>query len=79
MTNLENIEELKNLSEEERKVALEIMQQFSISGQSKLYNDLKYADFDEIPVDIETFLHDKRYLGSGLIDSETGKFTVFPY
>lgn len=79
MTNLENIEELKNLSEEERKVALEIMQQFSISGQSKLFEDLKYADFDEIPVDIETFLHDKRYLGSGLIDSETGKFTVFPY
>ena len=79
MSNLENLKELEGLTEEEKKVALEILQQFSMSGQSNIYEDLKYADFDEIPVDIETFLHDKKYLGTGLTDSETGKFTVFPY
>ena len=78
MANLENIKELEGLSEQERKVALEIMQQFSMSGQSELYDDLKYSDFDEIPVDIETFLKDPIYLGKGLINKE-GKFTVFPY
>lgn len=78
MTNLENIEELQNLSQEERKVALEILQQFSMSGESKIFEDLKYSDFDEIPVDIETFLKEPKYLGRGLINKE-GKFTVFPY
>lgn len=78
MTNLENIKELEGLSEEERKVALEILQQFSISGESETFDDLRYADYDEIPVDIDTFLHDPRYLGKGLVNEE-GKFTVFPY
>ena len=31
-----------------------------------------------MPVDIETFLKDKKFLGSGLINPD-GKFTVFPY
>ena len=63
MSNLNNIDELSKLNDEERKVALEILQQFSISGQSDLFNELKYADYKEIPVDIETFLSDDNYLG----------------
>lgn len=69
---------LSNLSEDERNVALEIFRQYADTGQSELFEDIKYADFDEIPVDINTFMHDPNYLGKALIDAE-GRFTVFPY
>ena len=49
-----------------------------MNGKSQKLEDLKYKDYEEIPVDIETFLYDKQYLGNGLINAE-GKFTVFPY
>lgn len=71
-------EKLKGLPEEERKVALEILKQYSEGGKSELYEALKYADYDEIPVDIHTFLHDKKYLGAALYDPD-GRFTLFPY
>lgn len=70
-------EVLNSLSEQERKVLIEMLSNMT-KGDSSLYQQLKYQDFDEIPVDIETFLYDKNYLGNGLIDSE-GRFTVFPY
>ena len=58
-----NFDELNNLSEEERKLALSILEEFSKEGTSKVFEDLKYADYNEIPVDIETFLDDNDYLG----------------
>jgi len=73
-----NIEAFNNLSEQEKQVALEILKQYSQEGNSELLEQLKYYDFEEIPVDITTFLHDRRYLGNGLYDNE-GRFTVFPY
>ena len=54
---------LDNLSEEERKVALEILQQFSTDGKSKTFDNLLYQDYKEIPVDIITFIKDDKYLG----------------
>lgn len=69
---------LNGLSEKERREALKILEEISKSGSSSSYNKLLLEDYDEIPVDIETFLHDKKYLGSGLTDSE-GRFTLFPY
>ena len=46
-------------------------------------DDLKYSDFEEIPVDIDTFLDDEIYLGKGVwtIDDISGKkhCTMFPY
>lgn len=78
MTNLENIEEVKNLTEEERAVFLKTIQQFSMSGESKLYEDLKYSDYNEIPVDIETFLDDSNYLGNAWHDAE-GKTKLYPF
>jgi len=66
------------LSEEEMKVAMQILQEMSDKGSSEKLNELKFSDFDEIPVDISTFLHDKKYLGNGLYDPE-GRFTLFPY
>ena len=76
---MDNInDKLQGLSEEERKVALEILKQYSKEGKSELYDSLKYVDYDEIPVDINTFLHDKKYLGNALYDQD-GRFTLFPY
>lgn len=68
---------LNGLSEQEKKVLLKTLSDIS-KGDNKSFQKLKYADYDEIPVDIDTFLIDKRYLGNGLIDPE-GRFTVFPY
>ena len=69
---------LAGLSPEERAQVLKILQQYAQEGESALEQDIKWADWEEIPVDIETFLHDKQYLGKGLYDNE-GRFTVFPY
>ena len=68
---------LANLSPQEREVALKMLKEIS-AGKSDTFEQLKYADYEEIPVDVETFLYDKRYLGNGLIDPD-GRFTVFPY
>lgn len=78
MAENKGIELLNTLSDEERKVALSILSELSSKGTSKAYDELVYQDYDEIPVGISTFLHDKRYLGNGLIDSN-GRFTLFPY
>ena len=67
---------LDSLSEEEQRVLIKTLSEMS-EGNDSLYQKLKYAAYDEIPVDIETFLKDKNYLGNGLTDK--GKFTVFPY
>lgn len=69
---------LDNLSPEERKWAVEMLKEIADKGESETLEQLKYGDFDEIPVDIHTFLHDKKYLGNGLYDKD-GRFTLFPY
>ena len=61
-----NLELLEKLSPEEKQAALEILKQISETGESAILDELKYADFDEIPVDIDTFLDDDDYLGQGL-------------
>lgn len=73
-----NLEALEKLSPEERKVAIDILKQVADNGNSALLDTLKYSDFDEVPVDISTFLHDEKYLGRGLYDKD-GRFTLFPY
>ena len=78
-----NLEQLNNLSPEERALVLEILKEYSQDGQSAILEDLKYSDYEEIPVDIITFITEERYLGRGLWikDEFTGerKCTVFPY
>lgn len=68
---------LSSLSEQEKRELSKILSDLS-KGKTESYDDLKYADYEEIPTDIETFLTDKQYLGNGLIDPD-GRFTVFPY
>ena len=60
---------LDSLSPEEKELALKILSEMS-SGKTETYNDLLYADYNEIPVDIETFLTDDRYLGNAWKDAE---------
>lgn len=83
MSNEINLSALDSLSPEERALAIEILREYSQDGQSAILDDLKYSDFEEIPVDIMTFISDDRYLGRGLytVDEFTGerKCTVFPY
>ena len=73
-----DLDELNNLSEEERKVALQILEEFSKQGSSEIYDKLKYEDYNEIPVDIETFLTDDRYLGIAWKDASK-KSKIYPF
>lgn len=70
--------ELNNLTEKEKELALKILKEMSEKGNSKIYEDLKYAEYKEIPVDIETFLTDDRYLGQAWKDT-TGKLKLYPF
>ena len=71
------LKELEGLNEQELKVAQDILKQLAEGNTQKLH-DLAYADYAEIPVDIETFIHEKQYLGNALYDKE-GRYTLFPY
>lgn len=73
-----NKEQLNSLSPEERKLALEILEQYAKRGSSDIFNELVYSDYEEIPVDIETFLTDDNYMGQAWKDAE-GKLKIYPY
>lgn len=73
-----NLSEIDNLNENERKILENILKEYQQDGKSNIYEDLKYQDYEEIPVDIHTFLHDRKYLGNALYDPD-GRFTLFPY
>ena len=74
-----NLSALENLSPEERAFALKILEEYATNdGTSKLLDDLKYADYEEIPVDIITFIKDSNYLGNAWHTSD-GKCKLFPY
>lgn len=71
-------EQLDGLKQEEREAVLKILDEFTKTGASQTLNKLVYADYDEIPADIHTFLHDRKYLGNALYDQDN-RFTVYPY
>lgn len=71
-------DELKSLSPEQLELALKMLNEYSVTGESETYSDVITSDYDEVPVDIHTFLHDRQYLGNALYDQD-GRFTVFPY
>ena len=78
-----NLNAFNNLTPEEKELAIQILKQMSADGKSDILENLKYSDFEEIPVDIMTFISEDQYLGRGLWirDEFTGerKCTVFPY
>jgi len=69
---------LENLSEQEKEAVLSILKEYSENGNSSKLNSIMFTDWEELPVDIVTFLHNKKYLGNALYDTE-GNFTLFPY
>lgn len=69
---------LDQLTPEERSLALSILQEYSISGSSEKLKDLVLEDFEEVPVDILTFVDDYNYLGNAWHDSE-GNSKLYPY
>lgn len=68
----------REMTSEEKKEAIGIYRQYAEKGYSDTVDSWVKSDYEETPVDITTFLHDKRYLGNGLIDAD-GRFTLFPY
>lgn len=76
--NIINGVDISTLSEEERKAVLEILKEVSQGKSSKKYNDLIYADYAEVPVDIETFLKDRKYMGNSWHTPE-GTFKLYPF
>ena len=64
MSTNNNLQILTKLSEEEKQEVKNIIKEISSNGKSEQLLDLYYDDYEEIPVDIDTFLEDERYLGS---------------
>ena len=69
---------LNNLSEEERKAAIAILEQYAEEGESALFESLVRADWKETPVDIETFLTNDNYLGHAWKDAG-GNLKIYPF
>jgi len=61
--NNDNVQLLNGLSEDERAVVRQILLDVSENGKSDDLTNLYYEDYEEIPVDLETFLCEEQYLG----------------
>ena len=55
---------LTKLTDEERQIVRQILLDVSNQGKSEKLTELYYEDYEEIPVDLETFLCDEKYLGN---------------
>ena len=77
-TGLISEEELNGLSEQERRAVFDILNELGNNGNSHLLDQLRYADYKEIPVDIETFISNDLYLGQAWKDS-AGNLKIYPY
>ena len=69
---------LSGLSEEERAAVLSILNEYAQDGTSKQYEDILYSEYNEVPVDIETFLTDDKYVGVAWKDKR-GVSKLYPY
>ena len=78
VNNLIDYDKLKDLPEDERKYIEDILKEYSNTGASKKFEELTYYDYKEIPVDIITFIKDKKYLGDAW-HSPDGKCKLYPY
>lgn len=59
-----NLELLNKLTEDEKNMVQHILVDVSNEGRSDDLTALYYQDYDEIPVDLETFLSSDVYLGA---------------
>lgn len=71
-----NQELMESLKPAEKEAVLKILSEITNKdGNSDLYKDILDADYDEIPVDIDTFIEDDRYIGK-VTNNGT---TIYPY
>lgn len=75
---LDEFTEYNNLSEEEQKIVLQILQEMSTEGTSPCYDSIALSDYKETPVDIITFIKDRKYLGDAW-HTPDGKCKLFPF
>lgn len=66
---------LETLSDEEKEVLINMLGEMSTNGNSETLNHLWEQDYDEVPVDIDTFIEDDDYLGAA---TNNGK-SIYPY
>lgn len=66
------------LNEEELGLALEILNEINTSGSSELLDELWSEDYEELPVDIKTFITDPDYLGQAFI-AKDGSCLIYDY
>ena len=69
---------LNNLNDSQKQLALSIFQEYIDKGESKIFNNLLEEDWNEMPVDIETFLKDDNFLGKAWKDA-SGNSKLYPF
>jgi len=67
--------EYENLSKEEKDAVDQILREIAKNSTSSSYESLYYIDYDEIPVDFDTFISDDQYLGKS---TRNGQF-LYPF
>lgn len=66
---------INEMSEQERRVFFQVLEEMADTGDSETLDNLYYADYDEVPVDIDTFISDPEYFGAG---TEEGNL-IYPF
>lgn len=67
--------DLMSMSEEEKQIFFKILREMIEKGESETLTSLWYEDYEEIPVDIDTFIEDPEYLGNS---TDRGRL-IYPY
>lgn len=80
MSNINNIlnlneEILSSLKPNEKEAVIKILEQYKSNGESNLYLDMLEEDYEERPVDIETFITDSHFIGN-ITDNGNN---IYPY
>lgn len=77
INNILNIDKsiFQSLKPAEKEAVIQILKELESNGQSTTYNDLINIDYEEVPVDIDTFIEDDRYIGK---TTNNGK-NIYPY
>lgn len=68
-------DDIKKLSTEERELVIKILSEYAESGKSETYKNLWLADYNEIPVSIDEFICNDKYIGKY---TDHGK-SIYPY
>ena len=59
-------EELESLTDQEKEILFNMLNELNDYGSSNTLKSIWYEDYEEVPVDIDTFIDDERFLGNAL-------------